>query len=281
MGRWGEFAAAAIAAVAAAVGIGQQAAAQTQPAGLAIPCGGDEFGRGTVSRITDGRDFLLTDGREVRLAGIEVPLLPEPGETVATAPEGSSAKDALAAIIGHAEVVLKRAEIEADRYGRAVAYVETVADGSQNSVQAQLVSAGFARVGGSINSPRCATALLQQESIARQAKLGLWARPYYDVLRADEPGAVLAQRGHFVLVEGKVVSVHKTSATTYMNFSRDWSDEFAVTVRKRNESRFKAVGVSLQALAGRRVRVRGWVEQRRGPWIEAAYPEQIELADQK
>jgi hypothetical protein len=101
------------------------------------------------------------------------------------------------------------------------------------------------------------------------------------VLRADQPAAVLAQRGRFVLVEGKVVSVHTSGATTYVNFSRDWSNEFAVTVRKRNEDRFRTAGVNLKALAGRLVRVRGWVEQRRGPWIEATYPEQIELADLK
>ena len=30
---------------------------------------------------------------------------------------------------------------------------------------------------------------------------------------------------------------------------------------------------------GRRVRIRGWVEQRGGPWVEATRPEQIELAE--
>ncbi len=35
-------------------------------------CGGDEIARGTVGKILDGRTFLLDDGREVRLAAIEV-----------------------------------------------------------------------------------------------------------------------------------------------------------------------------------------------------------------
>ena len=41
----------------------------------AIPCGGDEIARGSASRVLDGRTFLLDDGREVRLAAIEVPTL--------------------------------------------------------------------------------------------------------------------------------------------------------------------------------------------------------------
>jgi hypothetical protein len=37
----------------------------------------------------------------------------------------------------------------------------------------------------------------------------------------------------------------------------------------------------LRGLAGRRIRVRGWVEARGGEraWIEAERPEQIEMAD--
>ena len=35
-----------------------------------------------------------------------------------------------------------------------------------------------------------------------------------------------------------------------------------------------AAGLEPKKLAGRRVRVRGWIEERGGPWIEAARPEQ-------
>ena len=40
-----------------------------------------------------------------------------------------------------------------------------------------------------------------------------------------------------------------------------------------------AAGLAPKALENRRVRVRGWVEERNGPRIEAASPEQIEIAD--
>ena len=41
-------------------------------------CGGDEIARGTVGKIVDGRTFVLDDGREVRLAAIEVAPLAAP-----------------------------------------------------------------------------------------------------------------------------------------------------------------------------------------------------------
>jgi hypothetical protein len=124
-------------------------------------------------------------------------------------------------------------------------------------------------------------------------KLGLWADPYYEPIPADEAAAILAQRGHFALVEGKVVSVHASGSVLYINFGRRWSQDFSVTVRKRNVRNFAAAGFALQGLAGQRVLVRGWIEAHSGgtgptvdgerggywraPWIEAVHPEQIEF----
>jgi len=257
------------------------AAAQERPV-PAAPCGGDEIARGGVSHIIDGRTFVLDDGREVHLAAIEVPPLPRDSDA---APGGAAARDALAALLAGAQVVLRRAEFPSDRYGRIAAYADAVRDGVERSAQAELVSAGFARVGGRVGSRDCAAELLRRENAARTAKLGLWANSYYDMLHADNPADVLAQRGRFALVEGKVVSVRESGATIYVNFGRRWSEDFTVTIRKRNERSFTAAGLDLKRLAGRRVRVRGWIEERGGkggsPWIEAARPEQIEPADLK
>ena len=68
-------------------------------------------------------------------------------------------------------------------------------------------------------------------------------------------------------------------AAIYVNFGRRWSDDFTVTVQKRSERSFTAAGLELKKLAGQRVRVRGTIEERGGPWIEAARPEQIEIAE--
>jgi len=82
---------------------------------------------------------------------------------------------------------------------------------------------------------------------------------------------VLAEQGHFALVEGKVVSVRESGGTIYVNFGRQWSKDFTVTILKRNARNFASAGLEPKTLTGKRIRVRGW--------IEAARPEQIELID--
>jgi endonuclease YncB( thermonuclease family) len=252
------------------------AAAQPSPV---PPCGGAEIARGTVSRVIDGRDFLLDDGREVRLAAVEIP----PPDTPA-APDGSDSKSTLDALIGGDTVILRKAEIATDRYGRIVAYAYAVRDGEEIFAQGELIAAGFGRVSDQVGSRACAAELLGRERAARLGQLGLWANSYYQVLNAETPADVLAQRGRFALVEGRVVSVRESGATIYVNFGQRWSEGFAVTILKRNERNFASSGVDLKGLTGRRVRVRGWVEARGAagsPAIAVDHPEQIELAELK
>ena len=266
--------------LAAMLALGCGCACAQEHQGRAVPCGGETVARGTVTRIIDGRTFVLDDGREVRLAGIEVPPLPQQR---GVAPGGADAKDALDALAGGDDVLLRRAAIASDRYQRLVAYAYAVRDGDELFTQGEMISSGYARVGDDVGSRDCAMELLKRENDARRAKLGLWANSYYEIVNAETPAEVLAQRGRFALVEGKVVSVRTSGATIYVNFGRRWSEDFTVTILKRNERKFATAGFDLQRLAGRRVRVRGWIEQRGGapgsPWIEATYPEQIELED--
>ena len=80
-------------------------------------------------------------------------------------------------------------------------------------------------------------------------------------------------------MEGKVLSVRESGATIYVNFGRIWTRDFTVTIARRMERAFTAAGMAPKALEGRRIRVRGWIEQRGGPIIAAEAPEQIEFAD--
>ena len=119
--------------------------------------------------------------------------------------------------------------------------------------------------------------MLTTETAARAAKRGLWADPNFAPLPADHVTELAAERGHFVLVEGKVLSVRESGGTIYLNFARRWSQDFSVTIVRRHARAFAAAGIEPKALEGRRIRVRGWIEQRSGPIIEAAAPEQIEI----
>jgi endonuclease YncB( thermonuclease family) len=276
------------AAIAAA---GDCCCAAAQDIGGGVACGGEIVAHATVNRVIDGRTFVLSDGHEVRLAAIEVPPLPLPSQspsaTGTSTREGVAAKAALDALIGGDDILLRHADLgldhDLDRYGRMVAYAYALRDGVELFAQDAMVESGLARVADRVDSKGCAEELLAQERTARTAKLGLWGEPYYEVLNAEAPVDVLAQRGRFALVEGQVVSVRESGPTFYVNFGQRWSESFAVTISKRNERNFAAAGLDVMRLAGRRVRVRGWIEAHGAdsniPWMEAARPEQIEIAD--
>lgn len=222
------------------------------------------IGSATVRATTD-EGIALEDGRLVRLAGVIV------------------AKPADVALAEGTPIVLKRVgAAETDRYGRLVAHVFIkdgfIKDGgTERWLQADLLRAGSAQVATRIGDAACARALFGAEQSAREAKLGLWADPYYVMNKAEDPAEVLKARGRLALIEGTVLSVRESRGTIYVNFGRRWTEDFTVTIAKRNERVFTAAGLEPKKLAGRRVRIRGWVEERGGPWVDAARPEQIEV----
>ncbi len=217
---------------------------------------------GTVNVATarDGRTLLLSDGRELRLAAIEVP------------DDGRAALQALVA--GH-PLRLERLGPEQDRYGRLVAFA--FADDAKESLQQALLEQGRARVAMRVGDKACADSLLSAEQAARTARHGLWADPNFAPLSAENLSRLQAELGRFALVEGKVLSVRESGATIYVNFGRHWTRDFTVTILRRARRAFAAAGIEPNTLVGRHIRVRGWIEQRGGPIIAAEAPEQIEL----
>jgi endonuclease YncB( thermonuclease family) len=240
-----------------------------------------------VRAITDGRSFILDDGREIRLAGIEVPLPPRAGETGARAEASHTAalaaRTALESMLAGQGVELRPTGMATDRYGRTLAHVYVTKDGSRRSATHEMLARGFARVSAHIGDKAGdrtrASELLARERTAREARVGLWNEAYYVIMAAESFAELSAERGNFAVVEGKVLSVRETGGTIYMNFGRRWSQALTVTITKRNERSFAAAGLEPKKLENRRVRVRGWVEDRNGPRIEAARPEQIEIAE--
>jgi endonuclease YncB( thermonuclease family) len=237
-------------------------------------CALEAIGTASANVVLDGRTVRLADGRELRLAGIETP---QPSEHAASA---LAARSALETLVTGRELALKRLGPDSDRHGRIVAHVFIAAGpGAGTWIQQVLLAQGHGRMAARIGSKACAGALLAAEKAARIAGLGLWGNPHYVMRRAETPAEVLAERGRFSVVEGKVLSVRESGGTIYVNFGRRWSEDFTVTVLKRSERAFAAAGLELRNLAGRTVRVRGTVEERGGPRIEAMRPEQIEIAE--
>lgn len=230
---------------------------------VSAACNLPEQGEGRVAAIIDARTFRLDDGREVRLAGIET-----------GARQNTDLRAPLASLIEGRVITLRAADDKPDRYGRQVAIV--FPDKSETSVQTTLLSQGEALVSGSITDKDCFTEWLAAETAARGAKRGLWEGDSV-TKNAKMTGDILARIGQFTLVEGRILSARQAGSTFYVNFGRRWTRDFAVTISRRMMPSFEAAGVDLKSLEGKTIRVRGWVESRGGPRIEATRPGQIEI----
>jgi endonuclease YncB( thermonuclease family) len=237
----------------------------TSAPGWAAECFLALQGASRVAEVIDGRSFRLQDGGEVRLAGIE------PAATGSPVANRGAALAAL--VLGHA-VTLRGGDDTPDRYGRQLSFV--FLEGADHPVQSLLLAEGEAFLSGAVTDPDCAAALEAAENAARGARRGVWADPTV-IKNTERPGDILARIGRFTLVEGKVLSVRPAGATTYLNFGRNWTRDFAVTIPKQGLAAFEAAGIVLKSLESRRIRVRGFVEAHGGPRIEALRAGQIEL----
>jgi endonuclease YncB( thermonuclease family) len=239
-------------------------AAATGPA-IAAPCAFEPQGEGRVTAVIDARSFRLEDGREVRLAGIEPPTAEKPT---------ADPTRALALMLAGHEVRLRGEDDSPDRYGRQPAFVWLIPD--ETLVQGELLTQGKAIVSAAVADRECAATLMAAEAKAREAKRGIWADPAA-IRSTESPGGILAGIGRFTLVEGKVLSVRQAGATTYLNFGRNWTRDFAVTIPRKALANLAVAGLIPKSLENKRILVRGFVEARTGPRIEVLRAGQIEL----
>ena len=234
---------------------------------LHAACAFAHQGEGRVSAVLDARTFRLEDGREVRLAGIEI----------ADDAAGRS-NAALAELIDRRIVTLHGADDTPDRYGRQHAFVAL--EGTDKPVQFELLTRGDAFASPAVRDQPCSRALLAAEATARAARRGIWAGSAA-LKNAKSADDILARRGRFTVIEGTVSSARLAGATFYVNFGRRWTRDFAVTISRRMMTSFEAAGIDLKSLKDKRVLVRGWIEARgvsgRGPRIEVTQAGQIEV----
>jgi endonuclease YncB( thermonuclease family) len=234
-------------------------------------------GKAPIARVTsvvDGATIVLDDGRIVTVAGIDAPL-PSLAAPDQPSPIVEAAKAALALSTSGAAAAVKVAVIgdKPDRYGRWRANV-FAADGKPLALAA--IGEGMARVHRLPGDPACVLALLDAERTARIAARGMWATPDYRIRSALDPG-LAAETGLFELVAGRVVSIGHGDAIIFVNFSRDYGEDFTVLMTPAFARTLATAGIEVDALAGKRVLVRGMIEASGGPAIRVADPSDIEI----
>jgi endonuclease YncB( thermonuclease family) len=243
-------------------------------ADMTVPGGLTRAGApGVVVEIIDGDTLKLRDGREVRLVGLQAPKLPLGRRGFKAWPLAQEAKQALADLTLQKTVTLHFGGRRKDRHGRVLAHLSGT---TGVWVQGALLTRGMARVYSFRDNRAAVRTMLELEGRARRQRRGIWRHPFYRVRRDTDAGSDI---GTFQLVEGHVRAIATVRDRTYLNFGSDWRRDFTVTVRKRFQRLFEGADYSLASLKGRRIRVRGWLDSRNGPMIEATHPEQIEIVD--
>ncbi len=138
---------------------------------------------------------------------------------------------ALSAIVAGHDVTLRGPDDTPDRYGRQPAFVFRRWL-RHSRCKSLLLAQGEALVSADVTDKECAPQPDRRRSGGARAKRGTWADPAA-IKNTESPGDILAGIGRFTVVEGKVLSVRQAGATTYLNFGRNWTRDFAVTISRR------------------------------------------------
>jgi micrococcal nuclease len=225
-----------------------------------------------VAQVIDGETLALDDGRRLRLVGALAPRASDAGARPGSwAPENET-RAALATLAEGRSVRLWHDTVRSDRYGQVLAQATL----GEEWLQGVLVARGLARAYGRPGSDACAEALRSLERRAREQELGLWGNAAYRVRTAFR-GEWARAVGSFQVVSGTVRRVSRGSGDVYLSLGA-WRGRAyplaAVVTAKRTDL---IGGMTPRALVGRRVMVRGWIEQRRGPVIVIDSRGQLEL----
>jgi endonuclease YncB( thermonuclease family) len=224
----------------------------------------ENLGEARAAVVADARSLALKGGPVVKLAGIESFALLDQGDRAEAALRGR-----LEALAASGPVRFEPVDDKPDRYGRIPALVES---GSGAILQEDVAGDGVALAYGSGKPIPCFDRILAAENRARRAGRGFWST--VKVPRA-KPEALRPRIGRFAIFEGAVVTVGNRRSRTYLNFGRRWSEDVTVEIAANDRNRFGGEE-ALALLAGRHVRVRGFVSEHGGPVVTVTSPMQIE-----
>jgi len=116
----------------------------------------------------------------------------------------------------------------------------------------------------------------KSENVALNAKIGLWAATP-PVIDTSKPDDLLQHIGEFIIVTGIVKSIGDRKRRLYLNFGSNWAEDVTATVLKKGSSAYRCDVAVLQRLEGKRVGIRGIVEDAQGPLIRLIDEAQIDI----
>lgn len=229
---------------------------------------------GMVGSVTVEGDLALVGGERLRLVGLRYAMdgVERDGRTPTPAAFEAIARQALGRSV-HA----RSGQYRRDRYGRlqGEAIIGELAEHG-GSLQRSLVAAGLAVVDPGPDPPPSVATWLAAEAEARAARRGIWSAPSSMPVAADDAARRI---GRFALVEGRVMAVGRSAEQTFLNFGPDRRTDFTAGIESADRRVFRASGIDIERLEGRRVRLRGVLRRWNGPFMDLEHPAQLELLD--
>ncbi len=200
----------------------------------------------TVQRVVDGDTLRLSDGRSVRMIGLNTPELGKQGRS--DEPFAVVARKRLEALVAASDgrVGLLSGKENKDRYGRTLAHVYG-ADGA--NLEAQMLAEGLGfqvAVAPNVDLVSCQQAA---ERSAREAGLGVWRQS--PVLKAEQ----ISVSG-FAVLSGRVSNIQRNRGGIWI----DLQDSVVLRVAPNMLGQFDAS--VLEKLKGKQIEARGWVLDR-------------------
>ncbi len=225
-----------------------------------------EISRAKVVRVEQNGVLVLSDGRALMLEGIR---LPQGASDHAPARLADEARATLLSLAQEAPLNGRAVPPKEDRYDRV-----RVQGFGARWLQQALLEQGLARVAIAPDRSECAAQLYGFEAAARQAGQGLWASAAYRIRTTKDDWR--PDLGTFQLIEGRLVRVTARDGDTVLDFGGTAGSGLLAVVSGADRRNFR--GSDLDGLAGKRLRLRGIVQQRDGrPMIALSNPAQIEV----
>lgn len=234
---------------------------------------------GNVRAIISPHSFLLEDGRVIRLNSVECPDFDSfnPSDACINSLEflrNLAPPKSRVTVYQTKNAKVGRMNRMGEHLGHVTVEHRSGDDKRHVWIQGYMLQEGQYRVRTSPYSPELAQSMYELESVARYSELGIWARKAPSVVSVEQMDG--AEEG-FMILEGKIKKIARVKNMIYLNFGDDWKTDFTVGVPSKLVRNFSAAGIRLLDADGQNVRVRGWVRQYNGPYVEISHPEQIEF----
>ena len=202
-----------------------------------------------IQRVSDGDTVVLSDGRKVRIIGINAPELSKKSEKTLRTEAINAHKFVEQLAANSASTSLVLGDDPLDRYGRVLAHLFF---DNNRSLAEELLSQGLAAATTVHPNSRCAEHNLRIERVARQHRRGVWQydnNPWF-----AKQASAQAIKGFHILTSA-VENVNKRK--------RNWEIELANDVVIRAKVKLLSTEYA-NSLVNKTVEIRGWFGQHNG-----------------